>query len=163
MQTGDVIGILGLVVSVIGFGLTVWQLFRTATAARQTKTAVENAASRMVTNHMLTMLPQLKAAETELDTAIIGGDSKSAIRALIEYSYAAKQIASLLASDGDPAYAQLVNRLKESADSASGTKAALVTGVPKPLREVAAAIAGEISVIASDCVALAATYQAKVS
>lgn len=117
----------------------------------------------MVTNHMLTMLPQLKSAEAELDAAISANDAKGAIRALLEYSYAAKQVASLLIADGDPQYQPLVQRLKTSADSASGTKAALVTGTTNPLREVVASIAEEISKIAGDCVALATTYQAKVS
>lgn len=163
MTSSDAIGIWGLLVSVIGFGLTVWQLIRTASAAEKTKTAVENAANRMVTNHMLVMLPQLKSAETELDAAIVSNDSKGAIRALIEYSYAAKQIASLLSGEGQAEYTDLIERLRTSADSASGTKSALVTGTPRPLKDVVATISSDISKIAGDCVALATTYQAKVS
>ena len=69
MNLSDWLGVAGLGVSVIGFGVAIWQLIRTANAAVATREAVERTEKRMAINHLLILLPQFRIVEGELDRA----------------------------------------------------------------------------------------------
>ncbi|MDO9441788.1 MAG: hypothetical protein Q7T73_12940 [Beijerinckiaceae bacterium] len=161
MTGGDAINLVGLILTVIGFGVTIWQLVRGANAAIATKEAIEGANKRMILNHMLVLLPQLKSIEADLDSALYANDKQAAIKVLVDYSYTAKQIASLLeAEDVD---AKLVTSLKMSAANASASKAAIVTGATGSLKVILKTVSAEVAGVAGDCAALASQYQRKVA
>jgi hypothetical protein len=69
MKPGDWISVAALIVSVIGFTFTIWQLVRTANAAEATKRAIERTEKRMALNHLLVLLPQFRLIENDLDPA----------------------------------------------------------------------------------------------
>lgn len=163
MSLSDALGIWGLVVSVIGFGLTVWQLVRTANAAIATKAAIIQVNRRMLMNHLLVLLPQIRTLEADLDAAIAADDHLAAIRALNSFSHTASQIASLLDADKDPNDAALISDLRSSASTASANKSLLVSGVKRPLTTVLRTVSAQIGDISSRCAGLTTKYQVKVS
>jgi hypothetical protein len=163
MSSNDAIGIAGIAVTVIGFGLTIWQLVRTANATVATKRAIKEANARMIVNHLLVLSPQIASLEIELDSAISVGDKVAAIKALVTYSHAATQIAALLESQPDNVDGSLILELRSSARAASVSKAALVSGVTKPLGLFLRSVALEISHTASSCAAISTRYQIKVA
>jgi hypothetical protein len=161
MTYGDVIGTVGLVVSVVGFWLAIDQLRKTTSAARATGLAIDDANKQMLLNHMLVLMPQLKSVDSDLDAAIMADDSPAAVRALVEFSYSAKQIASLLSVQAPAEEEALIASLKKAAETAVAGKAALLYGATQPLKKVLRPIAEEIGRVASDCAALSLTYQTK--
>jgi hypothetical protein len=65
---------------VTGFWLAIVQLRKTRTAAEATTSAVEAANARMLYNHLLVLLPQLRSLEGDLDAAIAADDRTGAIK-----------------------------------------------------------------------------------
>ncbi|MFC7402770.1 hypothetical protein [Citricoccus sp. GCM10030269] len=159
----DTIGIIGLVVTTVGFSLTVWQIWRTANASEKATEALKAATRRMHLNHLLVLLPQLKIYESELDAAQADDDKKQAIRALVSYSHAAQQVAALLESSSEGREeAELVDQLRSSASAASSAKATLVSGATKPVRLVVKSAAEQIGSMSTFAAGLATRYQTKV-
>lgn len=116
---------LSLVLTLIGFGVTIWQLVRTANASIATKNAVEGTERRMALNHLLVLLPQFRLIEADLDTSARMDDHDLAIRALVTYTHTASEVAGLLKSSSeiDPA---IVASLEEMSRLASTTKGEIV-------------------------------------
>lgn len=164
MLLSDDLGIAGLAVSALGFGLTVWQLVKTANAAVATKDAIVAANKRMVLNHLLVLLPQLTTIEADLDTAIADNDRNDAVRALIKFSHTANQVAALLdAQSAEDKESALIAELRAAAKNASASKGVLVSGPTKSLKVVLSAVDAEIGSVTSTCVGLTTKYQAKVA
>lgn len=163
LSFSDWLGIIGLIVTTIGFGVTIWQLVRTANASIATKKAIEATARRMSLNHLLVLLPQLRVIEGDLDAAMAEDDRKLAIRTLVNYSHTANQVASLLETEGEAVDGDLITRLRSSASEAGRAKSALVTssrGTVKSTAKVAAEGIGEVTGYASG---LVAQFQMKAS
>lgn len=114
-------------------------------------------------NHLLVLLPQLHLLADELDSAVQADDKLIARRALVGYSRAASQVASLLTSAANPDDDDLIEKLRESAASAGSAKSLLVNGTTKSLSTVVKTVSGQISDIANTVSELMTTYQAKVS
>jgi hypothetical protein len=157
------LGILGLVVSVVGFGVTIWQLVRTANASEATSKALKAATERMNINHLLVLLPQLKTYEAELDGAIADEDRRTASRTLVSYSHVATQIAMLLELNADERSAELVKTLRDSAKACSNAKAVLVSGSSKSLGTVMKPALAQIGEVSATAAGLMTEFQIKVS
>lgn len=158
---GLVIGVLGLLATGIGFWIAIFQLRKTATAAQATTRAIELANGRMLLNHLLVLLPQMKNLEADLDAAIAAPDKIAAIRALVAFSHTANQVAALL--ETEVAQSELVAQLRASARAASLAKSDLVSGSKKSLPALLHEIVAEISDVAAKCAGLSTTYQTKVA
>lgn len=175
MTLSDTLAIWGLVVSgaglpvtVVGFWLAIAQLRKTTNAAIATKNAVESANKRMLYNHLLVLLPQLRNLEADLDGAISIADRVGAIKALVAFSHAANQIASLLETEpetslGEQTNVELVGELRSTARAASVAKAEIVSGSKKTLTAILHSVSGEISDLSARCAGLSTTYQTKVA
>ena len=159
---GLVIGALSLIVTAVGFGLTISQVRKTKDAAIATKDAIVAANRRMLYNHLLVLLPQMKNFEGDLDAAIAEPDKASAIRALVGFSHAANQVAALLETDG-VAHAALIVELRATARAASVAKGELESGNARPLTSLLQSIAVEVSTVAAECAGLSTAYQTKVA
>ena len=157
----DWIGVLGLAVSVVGFGLTIWQLIRTANASVATRVAIEATARRMSLNHLLVLLPQLRVIEGDLDAAMADEDRKLAIRTLVAYTHTANQVASLLEGEGAAVDTELITRLRDSATEAGRAKSALVTSARGSVKTTAKQAAERIGQVASHAAGLVAQFQVK--
>jgi hypothetical protein len=125
MNLGDWLGVAGLGVSVIGFGVAIWQLVRTANASVATRKAVERTERRMAINHLLVLLPQFRIVETDLDRAAEEDDRQLASRALVSYAHFASEAAAILAGQANVDQT-LVAELQVSSREASRTKGTLI-------------------------------------
>lgn len=125
MKAGDWIALTGLIVSVVGFAIAIWQLVRTANAAEATKRAIERNEKRMAINHLLVLLPQFRLIENDLDAAAQEDDRGLARRSLVAYAHFASEVAAILQSQ-DKVDQVLVTDLRVSATQASQAKAALI-------------------------------------
>lgn len=125
MKPGDWISAAGLVVSVIGFAIAIWQLARTAKASEATRFAIERTEKRMALNHLLVLLPQFHLIENDLDRAAEDNDRALARRALVSYSRFAAEVATILKGQ-DTVDQTLIIDLQSSAREASRAKASLI-------------------------------------
>jgi len=131
----DWLAIIGLIVGVAGFGITIWQLVRTARASEATKDAVERTEKHLAASYLLVLLPQFRIIESDLDNAAMDDDRRLAMRALRTYADVASEVRSLLASQAD-IDAQLLERLGETALAASQTKASIVDNPGKAAHRI---------------------------
>jgi len=163
MKFGDVLSIIGLLVTVAGFILAIQQLKKTASAAEATRDAIVSANKRMLLNHLLVIAPQLVVIEADMDAAVGIGNEDAAIRALVAFSHAAVQISALLESQSENNHSALVAELREAASHSTAAKAALVSGTPKPLKALLKNVLVEVASASLKCSALTTVYQIKVA
>jgi hypothetical protein len=159
MKAGDWIGLAGLVVSVVGFAIAIWQLVRTAKAAEATQVAVERAENRMALNHLLVLLPQFRLIENDLDAAAQEDDRGLARRSLVAYAHFAAEVAAIL--EGQSKYDNtLVVDLRGSASQASQAKAALIdTPSGKSTKQITKEVRARLSDLSVHLGTLATSYQ----
>lgn len=158
---GLVVGVFGVVLTIVGFVLAIAQLRRTATAAEATTAAITSANRRMLLNHILVLVPQLKMVEADLDVAMVSNDLPAATRSLIAFGHAASQIAALLESESQTENATFITELRQAASDATVAKGALVSGNVRTLRTKLGPLAVTVSDIAVKCSGLTAQYQSK--
>lgn len=163
MTFGEAIGLVGLVVSVVGFWLAIVQLRRTAKATKATADGISQTLHRMNVNHMLVLLPQLRLIESDLDQAAEEEDRRLAQRTLVSYSHTASQVAMLLEGSESPGDSQLIEKLRGSARRASQAKAALVSSNRVSVKTAIKEVGAEVGDIAGIAAGLIAQYQTKVA
>lgn len=151
---GDLLGAWGLAVTalgtaitLIGFGVAIKQLSRTANATEATLLTIK-ATSR---THLLFLLPQFRLFETELDWAIEEEKRDLAARVLASYAYLANEVAGLLAAN-QLAGEDAIGELRETATLASNAKNDLfrhsnrkIAGVTQEFRTAASRVSQVIS------------------
>ena len=116
---GVITGILGVLISLVGFVATLLRLGRT-------RHAVDAAVKRLSSNQILLLLPRLQEIERALDRAVEGGDARSVIDQLLVWRTNANQLRAMLPSRDETA--RLRERLATSATLASQSKGELVGG-----------------------------------
>jgi hypothetical protein len=159
MHADDWIGLAGLVVSVVGFGVAIWQLIRTANASVATRNAVERTEKRMALNHLLVLLPQFRLLENDLDYAAQEDDRSLARRSLVSYAHFAAEVATILGGQSG-VNSTLILDLKASASEASLAKASLIDASPgKNTRQLTKEIRERIAGMSVQIGMLATTYQ----
>lgn len=159
MNLGDWLGMAGLTVSVIGFGVAIWQLVRTANASVATRKAVERTEKRMALNHLLVLLPQFRILENDLDRAAEDNDRQLARRALVSYAHFASEVAAILQGQDRVEQSLLVD-LKSSAREASTAKATLINAsASENTKELTRFIRDRMSDLSLNIGSLATTYQ----
>jgi hypothetical protein len=150
--------LLELALTVIGFGLAIWQLLRTARATEATRDAVRRTEKRMAKNHLLVLLPQFRILEHDLDAAAEDNDRKLAIRTLVAYNQIAGEVAGLL--DGqDDIDQDLAKWLHNAATSASRAKADMINNPKKQAKTATRVFRQELAVLSTQIVGLASRYQ----
>lgn len=159
MTLGDYLGIAGLAVSVIGFGVAIWQLIRTANATSATRKAIERTEKRMALNHLLILLPQFRILESDLDRAAEDDDRPAARTALVSYAHFAAEVATILKSQ-IASDQTLVVDLQASSREASLVKASLIDSPEeRNTRELTKGIREQMSNLSVHIGSLATTYQ----
>lgn len=158
---GLAVGVVSVLLTVVGFVLAITQLRRTASAAEATTAAIKAANRRMLLNHILVLVPQLKTVEADLDIAIASNDFAGATRSLIAFGHAASQIAALLESESESSNVTFIAELRQAASDASIAKGALVSGNLRTLKTKLGPLAVTVSEVAVKCSGLTAQYQSK--
>lgn len=144
---GDRLGLVGLVITIIGFLLAIFQLQRTVRAAEATHEVLV----RSSRTQMLFLLPQFRQIETELDYAIRSDQGRElAPRILASYAHLANEVAGMIEVYG-LADAETVTLLRTSSRTASEAKDQLfvtrkkVVEVTRVFRQELAAVSVHIS------------------
>jgi hypothetical protein len=159
MDLGDWLGVAGLSVSVIGFGVAIWQLTRTANASIATRKAVERTEKRMAINHLLVLLPQFRIVEGDLDRAAEEDDRQLASRALVSYAHFASEAAAILAGQVNVDQA-LVTELQISSREASRAKGTLIDSPrSRNTRQLTKDVREQMAGLALHIGSLSANYQ----
>ena len=163
MKMGDWLSLAGQVVSVIGFGVAIWQLMRTANASIETKKAVERTEQRMALNHLLVLLPQFRQLENDLDHAAQEDDRPLARRTLVSYAHFATEVAAILQGQ-DKVDESLVTELRSTARDASRAKGALIdTPKCRDTRQLTKEARDAIASLSMHINTIATTYQISTS
>lgn len=159
---GLVVGVLGLIVAVLGFKLTIQQLKRTATATEATVDAMKTASRQMNANYLLVLLPQLRALESEIDSATHDNDINSAMNSLRSYRSVSTQVSTLLKLTGDPVHTQLIDLIDITAEAAAQAKASLASGKTKSVRVAVQDTTDGMNKVFSQATELAIKFQVRV-
>lgn len=124
----DDLAIAALVVTVGGFGATLWQLWRTKTAANAARDAANSAVSTVGKHQVLVTVQNLRRIEDELDVAVRveTRSTETVLRLLRDWREFGSDIYSTVAADPDES--EVAGLLKESFDLASAAKGELVSG-----------------------------------
>lgn len=144
LTRSDAISLVGILISLIGFGLMIWQLVRTANASIATQQSMHRTERRMVYNHMLVLIPQFRLLEVHLDEAAETDDRRLAIRTLVAFSQLASEVAGLLGREEDIP-AEIVDKLQESAGRASVTKANVIDNPRQAVKSSTKTFRGELA------------------
>jgi len=159
MKVGDWLSLAGLIVSVVGFGIAIWQLTRTANASIATKRAIERTEKRMALNHLLVLLPQFRLLENDLDHAAQEDDRPLARRTLVAYAQFASEVAAILQGQ-DNVDQSLITELRSTARDASRAKGALIDApIGADTRQLTKGARDAISNLSMHINTLASTYQ----
>lgn len=142
----DWLALIGFVLTIVGFGLTFWQLRRTKRVAEATQETVYKATDRVRYNQLLVLLPQLQNLEPELDTAVREDDSRVAARTLVRWNQLASQVRGILSTMGVE-YEETALDLTKSCEAAASAKGDLVdeTGLVKDVTKEARALMASLS------------------
>lgn len=119
--------VLGLLVSVAGFGIAIWQVVKARRSADAARDAALGARQAMAGALLLGLLPQLTAAESDLRLAARSNNTEMALRALERWRQATPGVRAYLSRrgilDND-----LAVRLSRCAGLANDAKDALIAG-----------------------------------
>lgn len=157
-STSDTLSLIGIVVSVAGFGTAIWQIRRTATAAEATNRALVNSAR----THMLYLLPQFRYMEADLVSAFREKNVEFAARSLTNYTYAAMEMANIIELNklGDE---DTVNSIRVSTQSAVEAKNLLYIEDSPDLKLLLMPIIAEINNIVQRLTVVGATQNAQLA
>jgi hypothetical protein len=152
MSTGNALALAGVLISALGFTLTVTQLFRTASAVERTE-------QRLKVNELLYELPQLHRLEQDLDDVARAMDIDRTIRVLNEWR---RQAATVIAHLHDDATSEsLRTQLQTSVELAGKAKNALVSGKTNPLT-VTAQVRAAVEIVCRELPEVAAQLRAQI-
>ena len=76
---GLTVGLVGLVVSIGGFWIAIYQIRKTRTAASAAAAAADRTARALVQNHLLFLIPELTRLVADTETAVSAAESARAV------------------------------------------------------------------------------------
>lgn len=135
---------LGLLLTVAGFLIAFRQLRKTQTAAETAASELARARLKLNSDQLAAVLPQLTSIVSDLDFAIDNNDREVAHRALLRFSYVAKEAIALLANlDAD--HTSLQSRLGGASSTALDVKGSIVGKKSVDIARSAKAIGADIN------------------
>ncbi|MFD9880593.1 hypothetical protein ACFWZT_03895 [Streptomyces alboflavus] len=142
--------------AVAGFGITIWQSWRAATAAEKAQLAAESMRDRISKSSLIMLIPQLMRIEDEIDRAVNENDVRLVVSWINTWRWQAGQAKGLLqaAKADDP---KVMKSLQASITACGDAKNTLVAGSADLVQDSAAARKA-ISKAAGELGSLAANY-----
>ncbi|UOQ88712.1 hypothetical protein MUN74_15795 [Agromyces endophyticus] len=146
-----------LVVTVIGLGLAVAQLWRTADATVASKDLL---ARRLLSNDLLVMLPEIHTLEDELLQSVKSNDPDLVVNALLHLSRRAGSILGHLAANDGTKDEKIIKQLRAAMKAAQAAKSELA-GSPtgRPIQEVVSLTVSKLSTVSTEASELVARLQ----
>lgn len=154
----NVLGIVGLAITAIGFSITIWQLIRTANASEASVEAIKRTERRMALNHLLVLLPQFQTIENDLDHAIDVNDRRWAMRALVNCKNVSSEVAAMLEGQ-DSVDQEIIRTLRVLSRDASSAKSALVSEPDETITQLTVEIRQELTGLAAQMAAVAGRFR----
>lgn len=126
--------VLQTLLTAAGFSLAIFQLWRTANATEKSNTLLEKMRTRLIGNDLLVILPDLHAAEDNLDDALRADDSEKVERALVAYSRKSSEVIGLLESNDAVEGDKLIKLLKSASRECTKSKGEVAENTDQGLR-----------------------------
>ena len=124
----DTLAVVGIAVTVAGFLLTLVQLKRTRSAALAAERASTTTQTRLASNHLLLLIPQLDRIDNDLAAAVEADHAQLVAHHLSAWRWQANVFRTLLAR-ADLADEQTLTMVQTSIVACSNAKLKLGTGV----------------------------------
>lgn len=100
MTLSDSLAAIGLAVTVIGFVITLVQIWRVKTVAKATKAALGDATGRLTVYNFLLVVPELARIDGDLEDAVLRNDPDATRRCLREWREAVGTVQGILERAG---------------------------------------------------------------
>ena len=123
-----VTGPTGLAVSVLGFGLAIWQIRKVRKSTEAAASASSTAARTAAANMVLFLIPDLQAIASEISTALESGDRERLPELLDRWRETGIRVRGLLKARGE-VDAAVLTALTRSFAQATDAKAKIRSGV----------------------------------
>lgn len=149
---------LGLVVALLGFGFTIWQVAKTRNASVAANDALKGAQRVLTSNTLQSVVTQFQLVVGDLDRAIDVDHSEMAHRALVRYAHLARETRTLL--DGhENDYADLKQRLWDSSELALDVKQRIVAAANPDIGRLAKAISRDVNAVSIEMTEVVSTLR----
>lgn len=125
-----------VILVLLGFGVSISQLIRTANATVASKALLEKVRSRLVGNDLLVALPELQKLEDDLFEHLKAPDPVGMERTFRIYARATGRVVSLLKMDATTEADPLVALLASAASAVQTAKGELAEGTTRDLSDV---------------------------
>lgn len=114
---GLIVGLVGILLTVVAFGITIWQLIQTRSASDQVKQAVEALKTRVTTYDVVTELAKATAALKESQRHVANSSWVHVIESITEARISVVMLAELQSSldQGDRVKLSEISRELENA------------------------------------------------
>lgn len=96
INVGDVAGFIGLLIGIVGFGVTIWQLVKTRDAAESAVEAARAATATSRTYAVLLLSPQFEKCEAQIESAAFQGDRSALFERLREWRSICAELGAFL-------------------------------------------------------------------
>lgn len=159
----DLLALAQVVLTVVGFGLTIWQIARSVSATERTNQAVANLQKRFSVNDLLIALPRLHVLEDALMAGLKAQDSDSVEATLVSFARSSGEIAELLEGRDEDSSKKMQRSLTTLGKASTKAKSALATGSPDPLAEVVAPVVKQLTPLAGEVSGMIVRLQREVS
>lgn len=121
-----VIGVLGILLTIVGFWIAIVQIRKTRTAAEAARDAAAHGTNRIRYNQLIILVPQLQNLEGEMDAVVRQNDLFAAERVLVRWRQVATQTSGILREMGAE-HEELTQQIEKCCGAARAAKAKLVT------------------------------------
>ena len=139
------IGVIGLIVTFVGFWIAIVQIRKTKSAAEAAARAAKVGSVRIRYNQLLMVVPQMQNLELEIDSAIQQSDSYAVERALLRWRQLAASSHGILGQMGE-SYKEIVEGIEKTRGTAITVKGRLsAPDATKPVATVTLGVRKEIS------------------
>jgi hypothetical protein len=152
----DHFGMWQLIVGIAGFGLAIWQLWRTANATEAASSALSR---RLLHNDLLVLMPELHRLEDDFDNALRSANRDLVANALVAYSRRVSAVVGHLKSDDALREENAVRLLTVAAKSASSAKGELYSRPSEDIQAVVAPAQRKMAAANSEVAELTARLQ----
>lgn len=148
----------GIGLGIVGFGLTLFQLFRSRGALNAAANALRDTRATLIKNQLMAVLPVFEEISSTLDGALGKRDRDELQQTLGRFSNRAEESAALL-TDSTEVFATFVQALISVSDEASEARSALFLDETTSVAEIAGPVASRIRELAPKIVGVQITIK----
>lgn len=159
-RIADAMAVPGILLALVGFGVTIYQVFKVKKVAEAAKEAAEDAQTAISRSSLLSLVPQLEAVEDTLNKAVQNRSKSGVLNALTLWRRKAAPIRAYL-EPADAGEKDLMTRLQSTLSFAVVTRGEIVSGGLDGALESLHILAGDISTLTDDLTSFAHTQVIK--